>query len=104
MIVDKIQQAIEEGKYSRGVFLNLSKAFDTVNHTILIKKLEYYGIRGVAKDLFSSYLTNSKQFMSVGNIVSDDRPISCGVPQGSVLGHLLFLIYIYDILKTVLVY
>ena len=57
MIVDKIQQAIEEGKYSRGVFLNLCKAFDTVNHTILIKKLEYYGIRGVAKDLFSSYLT-----------------------------------------------
>ena len=57
-IIDKVQQAIDEGDLSCGIFLDLSKAFDTVNHAILIEKLDFYGIRGIAKDWFTSYLTN----------------------------------------------
>ena len=97
LIVDKIQRAMEEGNYSCGIFIDLSKAFDTVNHNILLGKLERYGIRSIAKDWFASYLYNREQFVSIGNIVSDKRPISCGVPQGSVLGPLLFLINVNDI-------
>ena len=94
-IVDKINEAIDHHDYACGVFLDLSKAFDTVNHDILIKKLEFYGVRGLANKWFSSYLSNRRQFVCVDNI-SDELTISCGVPQGSVLGPLLFLIYVND--------
>ena len=90
LIVDKIQTAIENGKYSCGLFLDLSKAFDTVDHNILIHKLQNFGIRGPAIDWFKSYLSDRMQYVSIGGVKSDKISIKCGVPQGSVLGPLLF--------------
>ena len=96
-LVDKISDALEKGEYVLGLFLDFSKAFDTVNHQILFKKLEYYGVRGTALSLFKSYLENRTQYVEFNGVQSEKECIKCGVPQGSILGPLLFLIYINDL-------
>ena len=77
-----------------GIFIDLSKAFDTVNHQIPLDKLQHYDIRGVAFNWFSDYLKNRQQFVQFNDIHSSRHSIKCGVPQGSIPGPLLFLIYI----------
>ena len=100
-IVENIQTQLHNSEFAAGVFVDLRKAFDTVDHRILIQKLEHYGVRGISKKWFSSYLTNRKQFVSIDNCNSTTKTILTGVPQGSVLGPLLFLIYINDLHKCV---
>ena len=85
-------ESMENKKSTIGVFLDLSKAFDTINHNILLQKLDYYGIRGIAKTWFKDYLSNRKQYVNYENHNSQQMNLICGVPQGSILGPLLFLI------------
>ena len=96
-ITEKIKESIDNRKYGCGLFSDLRKAFDTVNHAILVTKMEHYGIRGTALEWFKSYLTNRKQYVYINGETSQLKDITCGVSQGSVLGPLLFLIYINDL-------
>ena len=89
-IIEGIRQSLDNKTFSCGVFIDLEKAFDTVNHEILLRKLDHYGIRGLANKWFGSYLTSRMQKVTICGASSSYRNITCGVPQGSILGPLLF--------------
>ena len=100
-LIDSIENAFDQNKFACGVFIDLKKAFDTVDHEILLKKLWHCGIRGIANEWFKSYLTNRMQYDSINGISSDLLKVNSGVLQGSVLGPLLFLVCINDLHNSI---
>ena len=95
-LVSEITNSLNKRKHAIGVFIDLRKAFDTVNHQLLCKKLEFYGIRGIAQNWIKSYLSNRTQYVCYEEHTSESLQISCGVPQGSILGPQLFILYVND--------
>ena len=99
-MVEKIREAWEKGEHCLGIFIDFKKAFDTVDHQILLSKMEHLGIRGVPLELIRSYLKNREQYVVFNGMESSHHGISVGVPQGSILGPLFFLIYINDLSRV----
>ena len=96
-LVDKTIKHMDSGDVPISIFLDLSKAFDTLDHDILLDKLSYYGVKETALSLFKSYLSNRKQYVEYLDTTSNFTDIKTGVPQGSILGPFLFIIYINDL-------
>ena len=96
-LCDKISSAFDRREHAIEVFLDLSKAFDTVNHVSLFDKLEHYGIRSLALEWVKSYFSERKQFVEFNNVRSSPQGISCGVPQVSILCPLFFILYVNDL-------
>ena len=101
-LVDQIYESFERNEYTIGVFIDLSKAFDTADHNILLKKIEIYGVFGMHLQWFRNYLSNKKQYIQIdGWQKTNYKTVKCGVPQGSILGHLLFFFSISTIFHSV---
>ena len=95
-LIAKIRVDRDQSLHTLGIFLDLSKASDTIDHSILLSKLSFYGIRGTALEWYRNYLSNRKQFVCIDGKESSPKSLTCGIPQGSLLAPLLFSIYIND--------